>query len=178
MRGIQVIPLVLFFTLNVEGCAAQVSSEHGLHQSKQKGSNVLSLGNVIDSLAANDATATSVAASVGTLGEREASEYRIIPANRDMGEVRLGTRMHDELHKTPLYLQFYLPATAHYRLHELEPTCSNWKKVPGNPGASPFRFGCRLPVSKGVPVNLLAVLSGPIESDTSRVQELLLQRTD
>ena len=74
MHGVQAMLLVLSFTLDLEGCAAQVTSEHGLQQQRQQeGSRVLNLSKVIDSLTATDATAVSVAASVGS---REASEVR------------------------------------------------------------------------------------------------------
>ena len=149
MRGSQVILWALFFTTNLSGCTAAATSKGGLRRSEQKGGRVLNFTDIIAGLAAKDATDSSVAASVGTLGEQVASEYRVLPKNRKTGEIRLGTRMPDEKTSTPPYVQIYLPLTTNYRLSDVEPACSVWAKIPGNPGASPFRFGCHLPVRSG-----------------------------
>lgn len=178
MRGIQVTLLSLSITSLLSGCTAAATSGKTFGLSEQKEGGVLNLNEMITRLAARDATASSVATSVGTLGEQVASEYRVLPKNRELGEVRLGTRMPDEKKSSPPYLQIYLPTAAHYRLSDVEPACATWAKIPGNSSASPFRFGCHLPAHSGTQINLIAVLSGPADANDSRIQEILLQRAD
>ena len=177
MRAAQATLWSLLFMSSLCGCQRQSTRTPAHKTAVNKEARPLSLQEIVNSLGAKDATTTSVATAVGTLGQRDADEYKLRPRNPDFGEGRLAAPA--EHHTAPPYIHFYLPVGGRMRLQNVQPGCSPWAKVPGPPEASPFRYGCHLPAKAGaLRVNLLATLSESSESSDARVEQLLLQRVD
>ena len=138
---------------------------------------MLSMQAVAEALMNKQATVASVALTIGTLGERQTSEYTVIANYPGVLAVSIGVADGHDATAAPEYVQFFFSPDHPVSLQQIVPHCSHWRKIPGNPKSSPYLYSCPFTGStKELQVTFVATLTGDIASSSSHVSRVILQR--
>ena len=140
---------------------------------------MLGIEAVAETLMRRDVTVAIVAQQIGTLGERRSSDYGVVPSDKRLGTVSIGTSEGQDLNFAPAYVRYIFPDNEVISLAEVIPNCSQWKQIENNPGSSPYLYSCRFKGSNvAIEVIYVVELTGEKDSHASHVRDITLQRND
>ena len=155
------------------GCArASIVQKSGRLQE----AGVTQLEGLIRAFADKHATIESVALAVGKLGSKMGGEYNVQLAHRGLGDVRVGIIESSSPQSEPGSVVIYPSLQEAKDLSKLVPFCGDWRKIPGNPKASPSLYACAPQLNLPNPVRIIAQLDAAIEKPDARITSLVLQR--
>ena len=139
---------------------------------------MLSIQKVAEALMNRQATVAGIASLIGTLGERQSSEYKVTTSFTGIQQVSIGIPAGQDAGAAPKYVHFFFSAEHPVALAHVVPGCTSWKLIPNNAKESPYLYACRFPGSNdSIEVLFSATLTGDIASPSSHLSKLLLQRS-
>ncbi len=139
---------------------------------------MLNLKSVAEELIHPEATVERVAATMGTLGEREKTEYQVVTYDPFVSSVAIGMAEGKDLTAAPKYVKVYFDQARPVSLATAVPFCYQWRRMPSNPGATTYSYACPFPDSTAaVSVNILAELTDELGTTPAKVKRILFQRS-
>lgn len=124
-----------------------------------------------------DATVTSVAQTIGALGDTCGDCYLVKSNDSRLRDVEIGVKdQKNDPNVAPTYVQLYFAPGQAVSLAETAPFCKHWRWMPNGVHSTPNFYACDYEKSPQVWVTLFAELSGDIDAPSSHLDGLLLQR--
>lgn len=138
---------------------------------------MISVETIAELLMHKDITVAVLASRIGNIEDKTADEYRVKPDDPAILAVSLGIPEGMTAEAAPSFVQFYFSPEHSTKLVNAVPTCTQWRKIPGNPRASPYLYSCRYPHStEHLEINIVATLTAAHDDPQATLRTLILQR--